>query len=354
MPRLVLILIIMALFAAGCSTDVEVNAPAQERAVVFALLDPAQSTQYIRIQRGFLNNDNPNALNAAQIKDSIYYRQADELDVRLFDISSTPERELGIFQPIDTTAKDTGIFYAPDQIVWRAKGLNLLRRDGRALAQVRLVIRNRKSNYSANANIALVQPFKDSTSESDASGSLLAPFRNADGKRVLTVNPTTIRFRTEQSGGGIYKAIVRFKILEVNSDGTVDTVRAAWSILPDQAEATNPIDGSVSRNYSNVQRLALLNALVRNLDPLKPVSFRRIVQPASLELYAANNDVREYVLSAQQFSAITQTKPYYSNINNGLGLAGSRTMRAYPVEVSNGAIDSLEVKSQYRQFRFVE
>ena len=353
-------MVALALLAAGCSTDVDVNAPVKERAVLFTLIDPALSTQYVRIQRGFLNNSDPNAYNVAKNKDSIYYQQAEQLEVKLFEITSAglKGKELGTFQPIDTNGKDTGVFYAPDQVVWRATGLKLLRNPGasrpRAIPLVRLVVRNKATNYEATADISLVNPFTDSTMNDD-NGSLLTPDRNQIGIRLLDVKRSTlVVFRTEQSSdsSGVYKAVVDFKIIEGYSGGRTDTVYASWAILPEQYEAPNPRGGQVDKEYTGSSRLTMLDAIVRSIDISKPVAYRQVLPNATLTLYAANNDVREYLVSSRQYSAITQTKPYFSNITNGLGLAGSRTQRSYGVTVSNASMDSLSLKSQFRQYRF--
>ena len=64
---------IFLLGLAACKTDVDVNAPATERAVVYALLDPGATTHIVRVERAFLNAAEPDVYKIVKNKDSVYY-----------------------------------------------------------------------------------------------------------------------------------------------------------------------------------------------------------------------------------------------------------------------------------------
>jgi hypothetical protein len=59
-------------FLTACSTDVDVNAPWKEQTIVTCLVDPNQAVHYIRIHKAYLD-PNRNALVVAAIRDSLYH-----------------------------------------------------------------------------------------------------------------------------------------------------------------------------------------------------------------------------------------------------------------------------------------
>jgi len=63
-------MILMALFTA-CENEVYINAEYKETIVIYGLLDPQDSIQYIKVNKAYLN-ENIGALEAAKISDSLY------------------------------------------------------------------------------------------------------------------------------------------------------------------------------------------------------------------------------------------------------------------------------------------
>src|SRR5688500_8608899 len=63
------LIIILSLWS--CKNDIEVAAPWKETIVVYGLLDPAATVNYIRIQKAYLDPEG-NAFQFAGINDSIY------------------------------------------------------------------------------------------------------------------------------------------------------------------------------------------------------------------------------------------------------------------------------------------
>lgn len=64
----------------SCNNEIKIAAPWKETIVVYGLLDPAASVNYIRIQKAFLDPEG-NAFQFVQINDSIY---PTNLEVKLF------------------------------------------------------------------------------------------------------------------------------------------------------------------------------------------------------------------------------------------------------------------------------
>jgi len=110
---------ILIAFLTSCSEEINLNGDFKETAVVYGLLDHADSLHYIKITRAFIGPGN--ALEIAQIPDSSYFN-----DVKL----TVSEFVEGVFQRSwllkDTTIanKDLdGSFYAPEQKAYYFKTL---------------------------------------------------------------------------------------------------------------------------------------------------------------------------------------------------------------------------------------
>ena len=109
------VIIAMSAFLAGCSTDFDTIAPWKETMVVYGLLNPNDSIQYIRISKAYLGEGN--ALMMAQQGDSIYY--GDVLDVKMERILNNGVIESHALIRIDTVPKEiNGVFAAPYQEVY--------------------------------------------------------------------------------------------------------------------------------------------------------------------------------------------------------------------------------------------
>ena len=102
-----------ALAAAGCttllwcSTDIELNAPYDRAPVVFGLLDAAQDTQWVRVNRTWLGDGNQ--FDAALIADSEY--PAEDLTVRIQErVGGLVAGEWALVDTVIENKSEDGIF----------------------------------------------------------------------------------------------------------------------------------------------------------------------------------------------------------------------------------------------------
>jgi len=87
----------------ACDNEVDINADWKEILVVYGLLDPLDSVQYIKVNKAFLN-ENENALKVAQNPDSLFLKDA---RVTLLHINSGKLIEL---QRVNEIPKPPGVF----------------------------------------------------------------------------------------------------------------------------------------------------------------------------------------------------------------------------------------------------
>lgn len=113
------IFILAALFLQSCSEDVQLTGDFKETAVVYGLLNHADSLHFIKITRAFIGPGN--ALEIAQIPDSSYFDQVDATVSEVVNGSVTRTWQL-----VDTVIQDkdtNGYFYGPEQKVYYFKTL---------------------------------------------------------------------------------------------------------------------------------------------------------------------------------------------------------------------------------------
>lgn len=106
-------------FLTSCSEEVNLAGDFKETAVVYGLLDHADSLHYVKITRAFIGPGN--ALEIAQIPDSSYF---DNVELTVSEYLGGALQRTWLLQDTIVTNKDVdGAFYAPEQKVYYFKTL---------------------------------------------------------------------------------------------------------------------------------------------------------------------------------------------------------------------------------------
>lgn len=71
--RNIMLLFLLTFLIWSCETDFDVNAPWKDATIVYGLLEANKDTQYVKIYRAFLGNEDQGALDLALLPDQIYY-----------------------------------------------------------------------------------------------------------------------------------------------------------------------------------------------------------------------------------------------------------------------------------------
>lgn len=354
----------VAAVLSACSTDVEVNAPYRERAAIYALLNSEDTVHYIRIQRTFLTIEEPDAYKAAQVKDCVYYTEDDILDGRLYLREGMGARILlGRLERVDSAAKIAGVFYGPDQLVYRFRGriipedsaglARLLLTNPKALEQrrVRLEVSNRKTGYQASAECPIVYPIFNLSSEQPPVRNywLRLPVRIGN-TRMFPARSPEVSFGSNLNGI-VFKIIVYIPFVEKNiATGERDTLEVPWTFINNQFDFNT--DGrTISQAYKSPgEESALYDHLLTSIDTTN-IHVTRYFLPLKIHIAAADSGFAQYVLAGSQYSVITQTKPLVTNIENGLGLLACRNEKEFQATLDSAAYGIL-LRPEYLGLRF--
>ncbi len=282
----------------ACKNDLEVNAPHKETIVVFGLLDPSQSKQYIKVNRAFITN-NQSVKEVAQIADSVYFSS---IEVTLLEeLTNTTT----ILTPENIPNKNSGIFLNQPNILYTT---NLpIKTNSRYFIKVK----DNKTGIEANA-VAII------------AGS---PFINGP----ITNFSTDFSLSNGPNGGinidfvpGIntanYDVIMDFEYVEYDKFDTLNKFNKTitWKILK------NVSPKATFRFSNNISRELFYDLLTSQIAPRK--DWIRQAKSFQFSFIGATQELVNYISVSTPSIGIVQKQTDYTNINNGAGIFASRNI----------------------------
>ena len=320
MRKLILGLFAASLFA-SCSTELDINADAQDVTVVFGLLDHEESTHYIKISKAFLTEDN--ALVTAQDPDALYY----EPGAIVASLEEYKNFQLVRTIPLvrDTTvAKDSGVFAGPNQVLFSTDAT--LDEDARYEL---VIVKNDDNSDAVRAETNLVTSF--SWSGDIAKNNYDANFGG----------PTAVRqeiFFRGAENGRIFETTLRIHYDEEKRDDPNDVVSkfVDWKLEPVES---NKLDGTEELGIEIPG-----SNFFRFIQGAIPPDFTVWRHPKHIDVtvYAGSDQLNTYINVNGPSNTISQDRPDYTNVVNGLGLFASRTSKTRTdIDMTRRTHDSL-------------
>ncbi len=334
---LITLLILTTIFFNSCNNKLEINGELKETAIVYGLLNQADSVQYLKIYKAFLTEEN--TLIAASKPENIYYYDSIEVYLEILEPSGNGYLNKGAIQ-FDTTTlipKNPGIFSNPYQILYRSK-------PGQALLNsnyfYKVVIRNKYTGKETTAITNLIQapsnlnPF---AWKSFNPGSPYAPMVNVFSSIAITapINSSQVEVYFE------------FNYIEKNIV-TGDSVKKGPIIVSIGTTKYLKFDDSFDLNLSGNK---FLNGLAKNI-PVNP-NIVRYDDTCSMIIWAAGAEFIRYNEVNTPSLSIVEERPTYTNVSNGLGLVSCRYYYRYPrVMLNRTSVDSLKKSSITKDLNF--
>jgi hypothetical protein len=304
------VFVMVAFALVSCSTEVDVLAPYKEIPIVYGLISSDDTVHIVKVNRSFSNQGRDARDIAANNPDSITY--GTELDLWLVNLRS---RDTSLFDSTTSIAKLPGLFLFPDQVTYRLN--QTLNPNDRYI----FIARNRATGVEASATTALV----GDVVFAGTNITTLSFFRVPPSGGLVPRNQI---FELRPSTNAFYYALeMRTNIVELYSDRD--------SVIKTYTAVINP--GRVSVGNDNVAFTyageSFVQFIASSIDPTKdaPTLTRRYLLDAQVEGFASTEEFQRYVSAATAVSAISQTKPFYTNVSGGAGLFTSRnsTTRNY-------------------------
>jgi hypothetical protein len=290
-----------ALFLGSCKNDLDVIDDYHETMVVYGLLSPSDTAQYIKINKAFLGPNN--AYIMAGVYDSFNYVN-DELNAKLERyLNGSLVQTIQLYKD-SVIPKDAGVFAYPGQVFY--KTTTPILQDG---SEYKLVVVNSSTDKIVSSTTNIIQNYSVTTPLSNSSINLVGP----------TVFKT--KWKTAKYGRQ-FNVVVRMHYTE---RFVYDTLQVA--------------DKYIDLNFPDVRSGNLAGG--ENLEQeINPETFFRNIKnspqmDANLmkERFFKSLEFR-YSAAAEEFSTymdVSNTSgstfgdhPFYSNIDGGVGLFSSR------------------------------
>jgi hypothetical protein len=302
MKQRIIIYLLLASFTIStpsCDNELNVNADYKETIVVFGLLDPNASKQYIKITKAFIT-ENQNVVEVAQIKDSNYFAN---IKAELFEESS------GRVIPLtaeNIEGKEPGVFINEPNILYTTTELLNLN----SAYQIR--VENLETGNKVDSRCELVGP-----------ASIFGPISFFDQDFTISNASSaviSVNFRPSKSAS-LYDVILDFEYEEFSQFDTNsrDTHLISWKVLNGRSKSSS---GSI---INNIGTQIFFDLLTTQIQPRtdwerRPVRFRATY-------IGGGEELGDYISVSRPSIGIVQKQTEYTNIRNGLGLFSSRNIQ---------------------------
>ena len=306
MKKIYLILSVFAIVFTACETDFDVNSTWEERTVVYGLLDAGdgKESQQIKISKAFLGE--MNALQMAQYADSINF-DPNDLDVKIVRI-----RNNGITDTVslvaDTTIRDGGIFNDTIMIYTFENTDAFLHSN----SEYELVIKNTNSVNPVNSRTEIISGFSFSNLGNTYQFGFINTF--TEGVPSATVfSPASIQWKNSTDNGKIYQIDLLINYTEGPPGDPYPEIKQlifSQDLVSDNEEVLT-IEGEDFFNFLSINLTK---------DDTKTRNFVNI----DVVMTVGSEDLEIYINVNKPITGIVQERPYFTNINNGIGLFSSR------------------------------
>lgn len=329
----------------GCSTDIELNAPYDRTPVVFSLLDAAQDTQWVRINRTWLGDGNQ--FDAALIADSSEY-DASSLTVTVQErTGNVTGTQWSLKDTVIENKSDDGIFYAPEHQMWYfvpEVGL-----DTDAEYDLEIAIDEEEELVSATTNM-IAEQIGNITQPPPGVNNFKLGF--ASPGFVTTYPDITFKW-SSTAGASRYDITVFIHVIERvwNDLEHTDLLEERERIVEWNIGTLNTDDdegGEVLQKEISGSRFYSTLATQLDEDPYitrvlgvwdEEVQIARAVD---FVLTIANEELSTYLEVNAPVTGVIQERPEYTNINGGLGLFAARSSQGvYGIGYTTATVEHL-------------
>lgn len=305
------VLLGMTFVLSSCNEEIDILGDARESAVVYSVLDLADTVHYVKVTKAFLTTKN--AYDVAKIPDSSYF---DQVDVTITEVINGNNARVFTLKDTILTNKESGAFYAPEQKLYyfRTATSSPLLANSSTIYKLNVKVNN--GEFEVNGETSLVSGVSIST-PSPISSFTFANNNMADKGYATTV----VKYAAGNS-----------HIVDLSLNIGVDEFRGG-----DKTEITipfklNEVGGS---DIENSTRSVLVNGetfygKIKSGVTDDPTIDRRNLRHIEIVLTAGHPDLYKYIVLTKPSNSLTQNKLSFTNISatngrNALGIFSSRT-----------------------------
>lgn len=314
-PRLLLVLLLFPLLF-SCETDFDINGKYQDVPVVYCILDPSISTQYIRINRAFLGEGNAYAF--AQIPDSTIYPYLLDVKVEAYDDAGHLKKTY-ICDTVHRLQTSSVFYngYMPFyrfQIPFSDATVDQFTKDTSWLNKdyvYKLKIYNPVKQKNVEAQTVLVG--KPSVTKPSSSSKYIS----------FSTNNTSAVEWVSALNGKRYDIAFKFHYIEIYPSNPTDSIRKSvtWNIGSVKSEKLSGGE-SLNLNYLNWGFYSKLKNTIPVIADVK-----RYPGNVDLIFTMATDEFSTYLDVNGPSVGLIQEKPLYTNLENAVGIFAARSYK---------------------------
>ena len=324
---------ISALILASCSNKVDLCIEDQETTIIYGMLDPGEDTTFFKITKSFIGNANEVAQNY-QMSNYTY----DEIEVTfsgVFDGSSAEQTFT-----LDTISKwipydPTSLFYSGCRQTYYYTSQKLA--EGK---EYTLNVLRKNDNVNVSAKTSTINRY-----------SFVQPIVGITNNVVLDKGRVTMKWKFNNTCLSSYFEVAGYFHYKELMPGAQEPTRRTivWNIKSGKADS---FYNANDNNYVCIfAPSAFFNVLANDdyLNQNSPAGVQRFFEDFEYRVTAIGEDLYNYYIVNNSSSAIQDT-PNYTNVENGIGLMGSRVSKS----ISNPIIitDRQKISTNYPKYGF--
>ena len=301
MKKIFLVFNFFVLLFTSCETEFDVNADGDEIIVVYGLLDSSKDTQYVKINKAFLGEDD--AMIMAQNSDITNFSTGD-LKVIIYKLNNNAIID-SISLDDTLLSKNDGIFSIDENIIYYFINNNFLTGG----SNYYLSVTDINTENSVNSSTNLINNFIFNNFNPN---SFLFGFYNPNQPDSLKFLSKTMEWN-KVPNGEIYQLDLRFNYSEEN--GVNYNIKSVlWS------QPLEEFTGGVIT--STIEGVKFFNFLEQSIEKNEDV-LRRFLS-IDIIMTVGTPELNTYIKVNEPITGIVQHRPPYTNIIDGIGLFSSR------------------------------
>jgi len=318
----------------SCNEKIDLLGDYQETAVVYGLLDHADSLHYIKITRAFIGPGS--AVDLAQIPDSSYFNQVDATVTEY--VGGVVTREWELRDTLVTNKEINGAFYGPEQKVYYFKTLPT----GPNEAQ-------QGSPSALTSSLNKDATYKLSIDIDNGKFTVLGETELVHGLTSPS-NSLNFTFKFANNPGSYVSA----GVAAVNTFGNAFVVNSSLKVIYNEYVGVNKTVNSFDWKLGEASILPgesrtftaygeTFYTLMKNDVTVDPSITRRTFEGIEFTITGGHEELYNYMVVNAPSSSLSQSKPSYTNltVTNGkrvVGIFSSRqTLKFYRPFFTNAA-----------------
>jgi len=318
----------------SCNEKIDLLGDYQETAVVYGLLDHADSLHYIKITRAFIGPGS--AVDLAQIPDSSYFNQVDATVTEY--VGGVVTREWELRDTLVTNKEINGAFYGPEQKVYYFKTLPTGPNEAQQVSPSALTSSlNKDATYKLSIDI------------DNGKFTVLGETELVHGLTSPS-NSQNFTFKFANNPGSYVSA----GVAAVNTFGNAFVVNSSLKVIYNEYVGVNKTVNSFDWKLGEASILPgesrtftaygeTFYTLMKNDVTVDPSITRRTFEGIEFTITGGHEELYNYMVVNAPSSSLSQSKPSYTNltVTNGkrvVGIFSSRqTLKFYRPFFTNAA-----------------